>query len=141
MPATTVIYTLDYPGHSPAASLALLATRGIAVLVDIRRDATRVDWAPVNQNRLRAACLEQGLTYHWAGRHLGDPALMHLDAAGNAAVPQPIARLLHLAAQAPTAIGYDGVSQGALAAWLSSVLGRCRVVVHAIRDATLDHSC
>jgi uncharacterized protein (DUF488 family) len=118
MPETT-LYTIGHGNRASAELMAMLAEASIATLVDVRAQPHSARNPQFNEDALRAACLQAGLVYHWAGRQLGGlraarPGSPHtaLDAARRGfadhmeseAFAKGAAQLIGMAARGPTAI-------------------------------------
>ena len=65
--------TLYSTGHSKLVMnefLDRLRQHGISILIDIRSHPYSSRFPHFSTDALRASCLQAGIEYHWAGRHL-----------------------------------------------------------------------
>lgn len=69
--APTTIFTLGHSDRSLAQLLAVLGEANVATLVDVRAWPRSQRYPHFDSDRLRDALDENGVAYHWAGRHLG----------------------------------------------------------------------
>lgn len=67
----TTIFTIGHSDRAASRLFAILGEVHVAVLVDIRAWPRSQRYPHFDTARLRAAADSEGLTYHWAGRHLG----------------------------------------------------------------------
>lgn len=113
------VYTLGHSDRRLADCLALVKEAGVRVLVDIRRQPGSRRHPQFNEPLLRAACEQEGIIYHWAGRQLGGrrparPDSPHralpeglrgfADYMDEASFQRAALQLQRLAADAPTAL-------------------------------------
>lgn len=71
LPAPVLIYSVGHANRQADALLALLQSVGVTAVVDVRAQPGSRRHPQFNSERLRAYLDEAGITYHWAGRHLG----------------------------------------------------------------------
>ena len=113
------LYTLGHSNRRLADCLDILRAAGVRVLVDIRSRPASRRQPQFNGPLLRAACEQEGLVYHWAGRQLGGrrparPGSPHrglpeglrgfADYMDGPAFQRAAAQLRRLASDAPTAL-------------------------------------
>jgi uncharacterized protein (DUF488 family) len=113
------LYTVGHGNRALDALTALLQQAGIVTLVDVRAHPQSRRHPQFGSESLRNALEAAGLTYHWAGRHLGGmrparPGSPHIaleeglrgyaDHMDTPAFQTAAAQLSRLAAQAPTAM-------------------------------------
>lgn len=65
------IYTLGHGERELKAFLSLLLDAGIETLLDVRAQPAADELAHFSMEPLRQSLDDIGITYHWAGRHLG----------------------------------------------------------------------
>jgi uncharacterized protein (DUF488 family) len=66
-----MLYSVGHGSRSEGEFLALLATRSIRTLVDVRARPASARHPQFAQQALRRSLEAAGIEYHWAGRHLG----------------------------------------------------------------------
>ena len=65
------LYTVGHGNRTIEELLGLLRAVGVVTLVDVRAQPRSRHNPQFNDDSLRSACENAGITYHWAGRHLG----------------------------------------------------------------------
>jgi uncharacterized protein (DUF488 family) len=65
------IYSVGHGNRTIEELLGLLKTAGVNTLVDVRAQPRSRHNPQFNDDALRLACDNTGITYHWAGRQLG----------------------------------------------------------------------
>ncbi|HEY5682359.1 MAG TPA: DUF488 domain-containing protein [Sulfuricaulis sp.] len=65
------LYTVGHGNRTAEALLGLLKAVGVDTLVDVRAQPRSRHNPHFNDDALRLACDNNGITYHWAGRQLG----------------------------------------------------------------------
>lgn len=68
---TVTLYTVGHSNRSAVELIALLKTAGVTTLVDVRAQPASARHPQFAMEALRQVLEREGMTYHWAGRHLG----------------------------------------------------------------------
>jgi uncharacterized protein (DUF488 family) len=68
---SVTLFTVGHSNRTLAELLSLVQEAAIATLVDVRAEPRSRHNPQFNEETLRAACTQAGITYHWAGRQLG----------------------------------------------------------------------
>lgn len=68
---TSVVYTVGHSNRRLDDFIKLLSGAGVETLVDVRRHPVSNRFPQFSGDALRGSLEIKGITYHWAGRHLG----------------------------------------------------------------------